>query len=206
MLMSNRFRTLIFWVYEPLETLRPRLSRRVDKMVEVKPLLLGGTRVRALTDRMGCFARSPSCAESPRDCTAAQMLRTTARVSSNPLVSAPPPPPPNPLLRPSLFIDPRTRLSSGRVGYKEFADLNLEQEDPSADPAFGPMLERMKLSTHQYAKSQIKWIRKQLLPAVKEARSLGGNVEVYVVHGGEAGHEPAIKLLNCECQEDKAWD
>lgn len=29
-----RFRTLVFWVYEPLESLRPRLSRRVDKMVD----------------------------------------------------------------------------------------------------------------------------------------------------------------------------
>jgi tRNA dimethylallyltransferase len=32
---KSRFRTLIFWVYEPLETLRPRLDRRVGKMVEV---------------------------------------------------------------------------------------------------------------------------------------------------------------------------
>lgn len=30
-----RFRTLIFWVYEPLENLRPRLDKRVDRMVEV---------------------------------------------------------------------------------------------------------------------------------------------------------------------------
>lgn len=31
----HRFRTLIFWVYEPMETLRPRLDGRVDKMVKV---------------------------------------------------------------------------------------------------------------------------------------------------------------------------
>jgi tRNA dimethylallyltransferase len=30
-----RFRTLIFWVYEPMENLRPRLDHRVDKMVDV---------------------------------------------------------------------------------------------------------------------------------------------------------------------------
>lgn len=30
-----KFRTLIFWVYEPLEMLRPRLERRVGNMVEV---------------------------------------------------------------------------------------------------------------------------------------------------------------------------
>lgn len=57
------------------------------------------------------------------------------------------------------------------------------------------MLDRMKLSTHQYARSQIKWIRKQLLPAIKEARSLGGTVEVYAVRGGIEGHQPSIDLL-----------
>lgn len=60
------------------------------------------------------------------------------------------------------------------------------------------MLERMKLSTHQYARSQIKWIKKQLLPAVKEARSLGGDVEVYVVKGGEEGYGPSTQLLHRE--------
>lgn len=60
------------------------------------------------------------------------------------------------------------------------------------------MLDRMKLSTHQYARSQIKWIRKQLLPAVKEARRQGGEVEVYVMKGGREGHEPAVRLLNGE--------
>jgi len=85
------------------------------------------------------------------------------------------------------------------LGYKEFAGLDLDQEDPSGDPQFGDMLERMKLSTHQYARSQIKWIRKQLLPAVKEARSLGGDVQVYVVRGGEEGYVPSIDLLHRKC-------
>ena len=31
-----KFRSLIFWVYEPLEALQPRLDRRVDRMVEVR--------------------------------------------------------------------------------------------------------------------------------------------------------------------------
>lgn len=30
-----RFRTLIFWVYEKMDELRPRLDRRADKMVKV---------------------------------------------------------------------------------------------------------------------------------------------------------------------------
>jgi len=83
-------------------------------------------------------------------------------------------------------------------GYKEFSGLDLDQENPSSDPTFEQMLDRMKLSTHQYARSQIKWIRKQLLPAVKEARSLGGDVEVYVVRGGEEGYAPSVELLHRE--------
>jgi len=83
------------------------------------------------------------------------------------------------------------------IGYKEFSGLDLEK-DPMSDPQFGEMLERMKLSTYQYARSQIKWIKKQLLPAVKEARSLGGDVQVYVVRGGEEGYAPSIQLLQRE--------
>jgi tRNA dimethylallyltransferase len=64
------------------------------------------------------------------------------------------------------------------------------------DPAFSGMLARMKLSTHQYARSQLKWIRKQLLPAVREARALGGEVAVYVVHGGEKGEGVARNVLD----------
>jgi tRNA dimethylallyltransferase len=87
-------------------------------------------------------------------------------------------------------------------GYKEFSGLDLDQENPSFDPAFGPMLDRMKLSTHQYARSQIKWIKKQLLPAGKEAKSLGGDVQVYVVRGGEEGYVPSIQLLH---RESPSW-
>lgn len=76
--------------------------------------------------------------------------------------------------------------------------MDLDQPDPSSDPSFDSMLDRMKLSTHQYAKSQIKWIRKQLLPAIKEARSLGGEVEVYVVRGGQEGEGLATGILNCQ--------
>lgn len=54
------------------------------------------------------------------------------------------------------------------IGYKEFhAFLN----DPtSTDPrAFKDAVERMKISTRQYAKKQISWIRNKLMPAVNEA-------------------------------------
>jgi hypothetical protein len=60
------------------------------------------------------------------------------------------------------------------------------------------MLDRTKLSTHQYAKSQIKWIRKQLIPAAAEARRLGGEVALYVVRGGPQDEELAKEIMQGE--------
>jgi tRNA dimethylallyltransferase len=59
------------------------------------------------------------------------------------------------------------------------------------------MLTTTKIRTQQYARYQLKWIRKQLLPAVREAKRLGGDVEVYVVRGGtgENGEEAARRVL-----------
>jgi len=57
------------------------------------------------------------------------------------------------------------------------------------------MLAETKQRTCQYAKSQLKWIRKQLLPAVAEARALGGDVSVYVVPGGAGGIKEARDVL-----------
>lgn len=57
------------------------------------------------------------------------------------------------------------------------------------------MLARTKTATHQYAKSQIKWIQKQLIPAAREARAHGGEVYVYVVPGGPPGEPVACDVL-----------
>lgn len=54
----------------------------------------------------------------------------------------------------------------------------------------------MKLSTRQYAKKQIKWIKKQLLPAIIKARSMGGEVYIYVLPAGRS--ERGIELLQSE--------
>lgn len=46
----------------------------------------------------------------------------------------------------------------------------------------------MKIRTRQYAKSQLKWIQKQLLPVIKQALQEQGqeqSVWVYVVRGGD---------------------
>ena len=55
-----RFRTLIFWVYEPLEDLRPRLDRRVDRMLEVRDTLFAPPMTNLL--RMDFCERSLRCA------------------------------------------------------------------------------------------------------------------------------------------------
>ncbi|WVR06929.1 hypothetical protein IAU60_003965 [Kwoniella sp. DSM 27419] len=151
-----RFRTLIFWVYEPLESLRPRLDKRVDKMVENGLL-------REIAE-----------------------LRETA-------IS----------IYGSADATDHTEGIFQSIGYKEFATMKLPTDNPANDPSYAPALERTKLSTHQYAKSQLKWIRKQLLPAAKEAKALGGEVEVYVVNGGEAGIRPALEAFHAFLSRDK---
>lgn len=84
------------------------------------------------------------------------------------------------------------------IGYKEFGDLKLPQDDPSSDPSFPAMVDLTKARTLSYARHQLRWIRKQLLPAVREARYLGGEVDVFAVPGGRAGERPAIDVLNGE--------
>ncbi|KAL1411405.1 tRNA dimethylallyltransferase, mitochondrial [Vanrija albida] len=144
-----RFRTLIFWVYEPLPTLRPRLDARVDKMVQNGLL---------------------------------QEIEELRKVAAEHY--------------PTMDAGGPTEGIFQSIGYKEFAGLPLPQSDPTSSPLFNSMVDRTKLSTHQYAKSQIKWIRKQLLPAVREARTLGGDVHLFVVPGGEAGEPVARDVLS----------
>jgi len=50
------------------------------------------------------------------------------------------------------------------IGYKEF-DSYLSSPEPS-EKAFKAAVEHMKLSTRQYSRRQISWIRNKLLPAV----------------------------------------
>ncbi|KAG6892050.1 hypothetical protein C0992_002114 [Termitomyces sp. T32_za158] len=55
------------------------------------------------------------------------------------------------------------------IGYKEFHDY-LSAPQPSA-AMFDAAVEHMKLSTRQYAKRQVSWIRNKLLPAVHTANT-----------------------------------
>lgn len=70
------------------------------------------------------------------------------------------------------------------VGYKEFEPY-LSSLSPGAkidkeDVLFKSGLERMKISTNQYAKSQIRWIRVKLLPAINKSMPRG-DVEIFLL-------------------------
>lgn len=51
------------------------------------------------------------------------------------------------------------------LGYREFCSY---LDEPSED-SYSDAVERMKISTRQYAKRQISWIRNKLLPAISTA-------------------------------------
>lgn len=81
------------------------------------------------------------------------------------------------------------------AGYKEFAAVSLPTPNATSDPAYASALERTKISTHQYAKSQLQWIRKQLLPVISDVRKQGAEAFVYVVPGGPDGEVVAREIL-----------
>ncbi|KAJ9092209.1 hypothetical protein QFC21_006955 [Naganishia friedmannii] len=166
-----RLRTLMFWVYDDLEALVPRLDRRIDKMVdlglvdEIKELRELAVRIYGTEDAIdhqeGIF----------------QSIGKSSR-------------------------------------FKEFSHIPTDRLVPS-DPLFAPALDRMKISTRQYAKRQLQWIRKQLLPVIKQAlesqRAEGGEGEdagpwIYVVRGGDEdvalGEEILRRFWNYEPMPD----
>ncbi|KAG6878762.1 hypothetical protein C0993_008061 [Termitomyces sp. T159_Od127] len=65
------------------------------------------------------------------------------------------------------------------IGYKEFHDY-LSAPDPS-ETMFDAAVEHMKLSTRQYAKRQVSWIRNKLLPAVYTANAKESLVPTYLL-------------------------
>lgn len=139
--LKPRFQhTLLFWVYEPLPLLRPRLDSRVDTMVS-----------RGLLSEI-------------RD------LRTLASERNVPTTGG-------------IFE---------AIGFREFIGVDLDDEAQVAEA-----LRRVKRNTHAYAKTQMKWIRNQLLPAVREA-GRRGDVQVLVVPSSGEG---AVEAMNRESSE-----
>lgn len=83
--------------------------------------------------------------------------------SSKPSVR-PPSLPPFPTLHLTPVVCPKPK------GYKEFSSIPTADLVPSAasTPAFKEAIDRMKTTTRQYAKSQVKWISGKLKGAVEE--------------------------------------
>ena len=85
---------------------------------------------------------------------------------------------------PSVYPPPSAVITfhpnAPSTGYKEFHDY-LADPTPSNHPLFEAAVERMKLSTRQYAKKQISWIRNKLLPAVRQANAEKEAVSFYLL-------------------------
>ncbi|KJA27333.1 hypothetical protein HYPSUDRAFT_131237 [Hypholoma sublateritium FD-334 SS-4] len=69
------------------------------------------------------------------------------------------------------------------IGYKEFCGYL----DALSETAFKEACERMKISTRQYAKRQISWIRNKLLPAVHAANTQDNIVPLYLLDATTLG-------------------
>jgi tRNA dimethylallyltransferase len=71
------------------------------------------------------------------------------------------------------------------IGYKEFADhtIALTKKAPTVEleELKNKAIERTQISTHQYAKSQLKWIRNKLIKALQRA----GTSSIYLLDGSD---------------------
>ncbi|KAF9452810.1 tRNA isopentenyltransferase [Macrolepiota fuliginosa MF-IS2] len=86
------------------------------------------------------------------------------------------------------------------IGYKEFHDFLSGTETSQGD--FSRAVDRMKLSTRQYAKRQISWIRNKLIPIVNSVNQQRTQTPLYLLDATELGsewmtnvQEPAIKIM-----------
>lgn len=68
-------------------------------------------------------------------------------------------------------------------GYREFSTylaLPPDVDTFQRERAFAAAVERMKVSTRQYAKRQVGWIRNKMLPVVREVNKTSREAEVSV--------------------------
>ncbi|ORY79368.1 IPP transferase-domain-containing protein [Leucosporidium creatinivorum] len=100
------------------------------------------------------------------------------------------------------------------IGYKEFEPYlasrsgasDDNEHDAASDPLFKAGLERMKISTRQYAKRQVKWIQQKLLPAVRKLEEKDVTVVLLdatdLEHWQENVRAPAVELLRTFLRSD----
>lgn len=67
-----------------------------------------------------------------------------------------------------------------QTGYKEFNEY-LSNPGKQSDKTFQNAVERMKISTRQYARRQISWIRNKFLPLVYTANAEGNIAPTYLL-------------------------
>ncbi|KAK0448357.1 tRNA isopentenyltransferase [Desarmillaria tabescens] len=79
------------------------------------------------------------------------------------------------------------------IGYREFHSY-ISSPDPSVD-AFNLAVENMKISTRQYAKRQVSWIRNKLLPMIKATNAIEETVFPYLLDASdvEDGWSPNVQ-------------
>lgn len=169
----------MFWLYAEPEVLNARLDARVDKMLEASRRPLASNSLKILTlilMKLGLLEEIESLWSTPAvggdgEETAVDYSRGVYQAIGE------------------HFITNMTQSNPDPVstGYKEFEPFLSQRAtrpldaDPSAapDPLFLEGLERMKLSTRQYAKKQVKWVKQNLVPAA--SASLDGDVFVYLL-------------------------
>jgi tRNA dimethylallyltransferase len=57
----------------------------------------------------------------------------------------------------------------------------------------------MKISTRQYAKKQISWIRNKLMPAVKEANAQADTVSLYLLDAAGQLPDSPLNAVKADC-------
>lgn len=84
------------------------------------------------------------------------------------------------------------------IGYKEF-NFYLASPEPS-EKAFKDAVEHMKLSTRQYSRRQISWIRNKLLPAIYATNSKKTLTPIYLLDATEPGEQWMIRAQKTAIQ------
>lgn len=72
----------------------------------------------------------------------------------------------------SSFATTSHPLSHRSIGFKEFTPYLTDRTDSTIDssnPKFKAGLESMKISTRQYSKKQVNWIKRKLIPAIEKS-------------------------------------
>ncbi|KAK4702741.1 tRNA dimethylallyltransferase, partial [Phenoliferia sp. Uapishka_3] len=165
-----RFRTLVFWLYAEPEVLNERLDKRVDKMLELGLL----EEIEGLWSSAAAENSETSLDYSRGVYQAIGFKEFEPFLSARTQRQAPPPP-----------------SSSSATSDAKSA--------PASDPFFKDGLERMKVSTRQYAKKQIKWVKQNLIPAARA--SADEDVFVYLLDAtnlvtwDENVRAPALRIL-----------